>query len=89
MVELALEVEHPCFLVDFRDQQFTVTFEVLARQNVELQNELAKSRQPAANELCSTHTGSPRCSAAWDAGDETGAQCSRCTLAQRYHVCRS
>ena len=32
-------------------QQFTATLEGLARQNVELQNELAQSRQQAANEL--------------------------------------
>ena len=32
-------------------QQFTATLEGLARQNVELQNEQAQSRQPAANEL--------------------------------------
>ena len=32
-------------------QQFTATLEGLARQNVELQNELAQSRRQAANEL--------------------------------------
>ena len=32
-------------------QQFTATLEGLASRNVELQNELAKSRQLAANEL--------------------------------------
>ena len=32
-------------------QQCTATLEGLARQNVELQNELAQSRQQAANEL--------------------------------------
>ena len=32
-------------------QQFTATLEGLARQNAELQNELAESRQRAANEL--------------------------------------
>ena len=32
-------------------QQFAATLEVLVRQNVELQNELAQSRQQAANEL--------------------------------------
>ena len=52
-----------CWLVDPRHpkvsedamramhQQFTATLEGLARQNVEFQNELAQSRQPAANEL--------------------------------------
>ena len=32
-------------------QQFTAALEGLARQNVELQNELAQSRQQAADEL--------------------------------------
>ena len=32
-------------------QHFTATLEGLARQNVELQNELTQSRQQAANEL--------------------------------------
>ena len=32
-------------------QQFTAMLEVLARQNVELQNELARSKHSAANEL--------------------------------------
>ena len=32
-------------------QQFTATLEGLAKQNVELQDELAQSRQPAANQL--------------------------------------
>ena len=55
-------------------QQFTTTLEGLARQNVELQNELAQSRQAASSErACSTQIGSPRCSTAWDAGD--GSRC--------------
>ena len=37
--------------------------------NTELQNELTASSERA----CSTQTGSPRCSTAWDAGD--GSRC--------------
>ena len=54
-------------------QQFTATLEELARQNVELQNELAQSRQQAANELAALRR--PRCSTAWDAGD--GSRCGQ------------
>ena len=45
-------------------QQFTATLEGLARQNVELQNELTQSRQQAANELAALRQevrGAPLC----------------------------
>ena len=86
-------------------QQFTATL------NVELQNELAQSRQQAANELAALRLevrgaplrgtqatgagvdtrllGKPSDFSGAHDGGETGAQCSRGTLAQRYHVCRS
>ena len=48
--------------------QFTATLEKLARQNVELQNELAQSRQHAANEFAAL-TQDIRGAPLWDAGD--------------------
>ena len=90
-------------------QQFTATLEG-SRQNVELQNELAQSRQQAANELAAlrqevggatlrgtqatgvgvdTRLLSQATSQGRKTRGETGAQCSRGTLVQRYHVCRS
>ena len=88
-------------------QQFTTALEGLTRQNTELKNELAHSRQQAANELAALGQegrGAPlRGTQATGVGVDTrllgkqvhrklggtGAQCSRGTLAQRYHVCRS
>ena len=82
----------------------------LARQNVELQDELAQSRQQVAIELAALRQevrGAPlrrrRREPAWTrvcwrsqatsqgrrTRGETAALCSRGTLAQRYHVCRS
>ena len=97
---------------DRRHQQFAATLEGLARQNVELQTELAQSRQQAAIELAALRQEVRGCSTAWDADD--GSRCGHafageakrllrgagrvarlehsvqgCTLAQRYHVCRS
>ena len=53
-------------------QQFTATLEGLARQNVELQNELAQSRQQAANELAALRQ-EVRGAPLWNADD--GSRC--------------